>query len=171
MIPAEVVLSRENIAKRTKELGRQITSACSGQTLVLIGVLNGAFIFLADLARAIDLDLEIDFIRIKSYGSSTRPGDILLSREPKLNLNDKNIILVEDIVDTGATMLWLCRYFKKHNPRSLKVCTLIDKPERRTEQITIDYSGFKIKDGFLIGYGLDYAGRFRNLPDIHRGEE
>lgn len=171
MIPTEIVLSKKTIADRTRELGGQITSDYLGSPLVLIGVLNGAFIFLADLVRAIDLDLEIDFIRVKSYGCNTRPGDICLSREPELDLKDKNIILVEDIVDTGSTMVWLRRYFEKHTPLSLKICTLIDKSERRTEQIVVDYSGFKIKDGFLVGYGLDHAGRFRNLPDIHRGEE
>ena len=164
------VLNKEIIANRIKELGSQITADYQGRPLVLIGVLNGAFIFLADLARAIELELEIDFIRVKSYGDGICPGDICLSKEPEIDLKNKEIILVEDIIDTGTTMAWLCRYFEQHNLTSLKICTLIDKSERQVKEIVADYTGFKIEDGFLIGYGLDHAGRFRNLPDIHQGE-
>lgn len=164
----KTILQRREIAERIETLGRQIGTEYTGKKLVAIGILNGAFIFLADLVRAIDLPLEVDFIRVASYGHSTESsGSITLSKEPELDLAGKDVLLVEDIVDSGATMAWLRKYFTaQHKANSVKCCTLIDKSERRTVEVQIDYAGFKLEKGFLVGYGLDCAQAYRNLPEI-----
>ncbi len=162
------VLSHNDIQQRVHELGEKITADYANSDLVLIGVLNGAFIFTADLCRAIDLDLAIDFIRVASYGDGTESsGEIRLSKTPELDLVGKDILLVEDIVDTGTTLAWLVKHFKTQDARSVKVCALVDKTERRTTEIPIDYAGFRINKGFLIGYGLDHAEIYRNLQGIY----
>ena len=162
------VLSKAAIEERINELGKQITADYSGKKVVLLGVLNGAFIFLADLCRAIDLDVEIDFIRVASYGDSTHSsGTIRLSKPSEIDLTGKDVILVEDIVDTGHTMAWLLHHFSEAGANSVKICTLIDKTERRAVNVSIDYPGFLLNQGFLIGYGLDYAEIYRNLPGIY----
>jgi hypoxanthine phosphoribosyltransferase len=162
------VLSHQDIQRRIQEIGQQISRDYLGKRLLLIGVLNGAFIFTADLCRAIDLDLEIDFIRVASYGDSTQSsGTIRLSKEPELDLKDKDILLVEDIVDTGTTLAWLVDHFRNSAARSVRVCALVDKTERRQAEVKVDYVGFPIDQGFLIGYGLDYAEIYRNLPAIY----
>jgi len=167
----QILFGRKEIADKIRQLGRTITADYTGRPLVLIGVLNGAFIFLADLAREIDLTVEIDFIRVASYGdASTTSGTIRLAKPPEIDLNGKDILLVEDIVDTGTTLAWLHQYFGEHNAGSVKICALIDKYERRETAVVVDYSGFRVEKGFLIGYGLDYAERFRNLPEIYQGE-
>ena len=164
----ETILNREQIEDRVTVLGRQINSDYKNKDLVLIGILNGAFIFLADLARAIDLELEVDFIRVASYGDATSTtGTITLSKKPELELKGKDILFVEDIVDTGTTMAWLYRHFAQYEPASVKTCTLIDKHERRETEVSVDYAGFTLNKGFLIGYGLDYAQKFRNLPAVY----
>jgi len=165
---AGTVLGREEIAARVAALGQQITVDYQGKQLVLIGVLNGAFIFLADLARAIELELELDFIRAASYGEAAESsGTVVLRKEPDINLTGKDILIVEDIVDSGLTAAWLRRYFtEKHQTASVKVCALIDKRERRTVTVQVDYAGFTEANGFLVGYGLDYAQRWRNLPEV-----
>ncbi len=169
---SKTILHSKDIQKQTAVLGKQITADYQGKNLVLIGVLNGAFIFLADLARAIDLDLEIDFLRVSSYGNDTSTsGTIALSKEPELDLKGKDILLVEDIVDTGTTLSWLAGYFAQFSPASVKICSLIDKHERRKMDVSVDYVGFTLHKGFLIGYGLDYAQKYRNLPSIHTMEE
>lgn len=161
------VLSKEQIQQRVIELGKQITADYTGQNLVILGVLNGAFIFTADLCRAVELDLEVDFIRVASYGDATHSsGTIRLSKPSELDLRGKQVLLVEDIVDTGHTMAWLINHFSEIGADSVKICTLVDKKERREVQIDVDYTGFEIEKGFLVGYGLDYAERYRNLPDI-----
>ena len=164
----EIVLQRREIAERVESLGRQLTEEYAGKKPVVIGILNGAFIFLADLVRAVDLPVEVDFIRVASYGQDRESsGSITLTKEPELDLDGKDILLVEDIVDSGTTMAWLQEYFtEKHHPNSVKVCTLIDKNERRTVEVQIDYVGFHIEKGFLVGYGLDCAQSYRNLPQI-----
>ncbi|RUM38355.1 MAG: hypoxanthine phosphoribosyltransferase [Desulfobulbus sp.] len=165
---SKTILSSDQINKRILELGNEISSDYKGKKLVLIGILNGAFIFLADLARAIDLELEIDFIRVASYGNNmSTSGTITLAKEPEIDLEGKSILLVEDIVDTGSTLAWLNEYLTKFNPESVKICSLIDKHERREVEVTVDYVGFSLDKGFLIGYGLDYAQKFRNLPAVH----
>ena len=168
MIEKKILFDRQEISIRVKELGRQITRDYQNRPLVLVGVLNGAFIFLADLAREIDLDIKIDFIRVASYGdATTTSGTIRLTKPPEIDLDGKDILLVEDIVDTGTTLAWLHRYFAEHNAGSVKICALIDKYERRETAVEVDYAGFQVEKGFLIGYGLDYAERFRNLSGIY----
>lgn len=166
--PREPVVSTELIQQRVQELGQQITEEYRGKQLVLLGVLNGAFIFAADLCRAIDLDLEIDFIRVTSYGTATvSSGTIRLIKEPGIELAGKEVLLVEDIVDTGTTMAWLRDHFRTSQAQSVRICALIDKKERRTVPVDVDYVGFALDRGFLVGYGLDYAERYRNLNAIY----
>ena len=163
----ETILSREQIHDRVDVLGRQISTDYRDKKLILIGILNGAFIFLADLVRSIDLELEVDFIRVASYGDATSTtGTITLSKKPELELAGKDILLVEDIVDTGTTLAWLHDYFATYQPASIKTCSLIDKHERRETEVKVDYVGFVLNKGFLVGYGLDYAQKFRNLPEV-----
>ena len=162
------ILAKSRIAKRVGELGRRITADYAGKPLVLIGILNGAFMFLADLCRHIDLPLEIDFIRAASYGScSVSSGTINLTKDIELPLADKHVLLVEDIVDTGRTLLCLKQHILTKNPASLKICALLDKKERREVAVAVDYLGFEIEKGFLVGYGLDYAEFHRNYPEIY----
>ena len=166
--PREPVISTDQIHRKVQELGRQITEEYAGKRLVLLGVLNGAFIFAADLCRAIDLDLEIDFIRVASYGASTvSSGTIRLIKEPGIDLAGKEVLLVEDIVDTGTTMAWLRDHFRTSRAQSVRICALIDKKERRMVPVDVDYVGFDLDRGFLVGYGLDYAERYRNLKAIY----
>ena len=164
----ETLISSAEISSRVKILGQQISNDYANRPLILIGILNGAFIFLADLARAITLDIEVDFIRVASYGNETSTsGKISMTKKPELELADKDILLVEDIVDTGSTMAWLNDYLATtFSPASIKICSLIDKKERRQAAVTVDYTGFSVDKGFLAGYGLDYAQRYRNLPEI-----
>jgi len=163
----EIVSSLE-LQARVQELGRQITGAYQGRQLVLLGVLNGAFIFAADLCRAIDLDLEIDFIRVTSYGASTQSsGTIRLLKEPSIDLTGKDVLLIEDIVDTGTTMAWLQDHFRQSPAKTVRICSLIDKKERRSVPVDVDYIGFSLDRGFLVGYGLDCAEKYRNLPAIY----
>ncbi|MEN8189699.1 MAG: hypoxanthine phosphoribosyltransferase [Thermodesulfobacteriota bacterium] len=164
----ETILSAELIGDRTCELGRAITQDYRDKDLLVIGVLKGAFIFMADLIRAIDLPLLTDFIQVSSYGKSTESsGTINLIHEPSVDISGRHILLVEDIVDSGLTMKWLMKHFTGKGAASVKVCSLIDKSERREHPVTIDYVGFDIPQGFLIGYGLDLDETFRNLPGVH----
>ena len=164
----EEIVGCRQLQERVRELGRQITQDYQGRRLVLLGVLNGAFVFAADLCRAIALDLEIDFIRVTSYGASTKSsGQIRLLKEPSIDLNGKDVLLVEDIVDTGATMAWLQEHFRQSPASSVKICSLIDKKERRIVPVEVDYIGFAVNRGFLVGYGLDCAEKYRNLPAIY----
>ncbi len=162
------VLSAERLQKRVLELGAKISRDYVGKKLVLIGVLNGAFIFMADLVRTINIDdMQIDFIRVSSYGkSSESSGAITLTKDVELDLAGKHVLLVEDIIDTGRTLAWLVDVFEKKEAASVRICALIDKAERREVQLQPDYTGFDIADGFLVGYGLDYAEDFRHLPEV-----
>ena len=173
----KVLISREEIAKRVSELGAQITKDFKGQSVNLVGVLKGAAIFLSDLARQVDLDATFDFIGVSSYGNRPSPsqelrtgwdstGEVKLTKDVDQTLKDKNIILVEDILDTGLTMTYLKRLLQARQPKSLKVAALLDKPSRRKLPLEGDYVGFKIPDEFVVGYGLDYAEKYRNLADI-----
>ncbi|MCL2340798.1 MAG: hypoxanthine phosphoribosyltransferase [Proteobacteria bacterium] len=173
MLPArKPLLTARQIQDRVLELGRQITQDYQGRQLVILGVLNGAFIFAADLCRAIALDLEIDFIRVASYGAATvSSGTVRLLQKPGIDLTGKDVLLVEDIVDTGATMAWLQNHFRQSPARSVRICSLIDKKERRTAEVEVDYTGFDLDRGFLVGYGLDSAEHYRNLPAIYALDE
>ncbi len=165
----KLLIPAEEIDKRVKELGARITQDYTGRPVVFIGILKGAFIFLADLVRAVNLpDLEIDFVRLASYGKSdTSSGEVQITKDIELVIKGKDVIVVEDIVDTGYTLEYFQEVLKLHEPRSVKICCLIDKAERRKAKINIDYCGFKIPKGFLVGYGLDFAEKWRHLPGIY----
>ena len=164
----ELIISRENLQKKIRELAERISADYKGKKLVMIGVLNGAFIFLADLSRAVTIPHEIDFIRVASYrNSSSSSGEITLSKDVEIDLIGKDILLVEDIVDTGTTLAWLEKQFAGKHASSLRICALIDKKERRKSDVEVNYTGFEIERGFLIGYGLDYAEQYRHLPEIY----
>jgi len=163
----KVLLTQEQIAKKVAELGAQITRDFVGESVVLIGVLKGATIFLADLAREIKLDATFDFIAVSSYGNSQRQsGEVKLMKDVDHSMEGKNIILVEDILDTGLTLTYLRNLLLAHKPKSLKIAALLDKVSRRQQPIHGDYVGFEIPDEFVVGYGLDFAERFRNLPEV-----
>jgi hypoxanthine phosphoribosyltransferase len=163
----KVLLTREQIAKKVAELGSQITSDFEGESLVLIGVLKGATIFLADLAREIKLDVSFDFIAVSSYGNSKQQsGEVKLMKDVDHSMEGRNIILVEDILDTGLTLTYLKNILLGHQPKTVKIAALLDKVSRRTQPIQGDYVGFEIPDEFVVGYGLDFAERYRNLPDV-----
>ena len=177
MTELKVLISRQEIAKRVSELGAQITKDFAGQSVILVGVLKGAAIFLSDLARHIDLDSTFDFIGVSSYGNRPTPtqelqsgwdstGEVKLTKDVDQSMKDRNVILVEDILDTGLTMTYLKKMLLARQPRSLKVAALLDKPSRRKLPLEGNYVGFKIPDEFVVGYGLDYAEKYRNLPDI-----
>jgi hypoxanthine phosphoribosyltransferase len=173
----QVLLTNQQIAQKVKELGAQITRDFAGQSVIFVGVLKGATIFLADLARAVQLDATFDFIGVSSYGNRPSPahelqhgwdstGEVRLTKDVDQSMADKNIIVVEDILDTGLTLTFLKKILLAHQPRALKIAALLDKPSRRKMPIEGDYVGFKIPDEFVVGYGLDYAERYRNLADI-----
>jgi hypoxanthine phosphoribosyltransferase len=177
MAELKVLISRQDIAKRVRELGEQITKDFAGESIILVGVLKGAAIFLSDLARNIDLDSTFDFIGVSSYGNRPSPtqelksgwdstGEVKLTKDVDQSMKDKNVILVEDILDTGLTMTYLKKMLLARQPRSLRVASLLDKPSRRKLPLEGDYVGFKIPDEFVVGYGLDYAEKYRNLADI-----
>lgn len=154
------------------ELGSAISSDFQGQPVVLIGVLKGATIFLSDLARNIALDATFDFISVSSYGKQKQSsGEVKLNKDVDTSMEGKNVILVEDILDTGVTMSYLLRMLAAHKPKELKIAALLDKASRRVTPIHADYVGFEIPDQFVVGYGMDAAERYRNLPDICVVEE
>jgi len=163
------VLSSETIKTRVNELGEQISRDYHGRPMVLIGILNGAFIFMADLVRHIKNPLlQIDFVRLASYGSQTEPsGQISFTKDIELDIKGKDVLVVEDIVDTGYTLKYLKEVLKLHNPASVRICCLIDKKERREVPIEVDYVGFDIPRGFLVGYGLDFDENYRGLPAVY----
>lgn len=163
----EVLLSREQIADGVARIGQEITRDFAGESVMLLGVLKGACLFLSDLARQIELEATFDFIAVRSYGTQKESaGEVQLIKDVTTPLEDKNVILVEDILDTGLTFTFLRKLLLARKPRTLKLAALLDKPSRRQNPVQADYIGFKIPDKFVVGYGLDYAERFRNLPDI-----
>lgn len=162
-----VQLDADTIAARVAELGEQITKDYAGSDLHMICVLNGAFVFMADLVRAIDLPLSVDFLSVSSYGSRTESsGEVRLLKDLEQSLKGRHVIIVEDIIDTGLTMQYLIGYMQGRNPASVKVATLLSKPSRRLVEVPIDYVGFTIEDAFVYGYGLDVDHRLRNLPYV-----
>lgn len=161
------MLPTETIAARVKELGAQITRDYAGRPLVLVGVLKGSFIFAADLARQIDLPLRIDFLGVRSYGEGTEStGVVQIVNDLSRPIEGEDVILVEDIVDTGLTVAHLMDLFRTRRPASVKVCSLLHKPARARVSVNIDYLGFTIEDKFVVGYGLDFAEKYRNLPYV-----
>lgn len=163
----KVLLSHDQIAEAVSRMGQQISRDFAGESVVLIGVLKGAVFFLSDLARQIELDATFDFIAVRSYGTKKETtGEVQLIKDVTTPLRDVNLILVEDILDTGLTLTFLKKHFLAHQPRAFRIAALLDKPSRRAANIQADYVGFQIPDKFVIGYGLDYAERYRNLKDI-----
>lgn len=170
--PGGVLISREEIAARVVELGQSISREHGGGVPLLVGVLKGAAVFMADLIRAIPSPVAIDFMAVSSYGPATRSsGAVRLTADLSVSIEGRDVILVEDIVDSGRTIHYLRRNLETRHPRSLEVCTLLDKMERRQIEVTLDYVGFVIPDRFVVGYGFDLAGLYRGLPEIHALED
>jgi hypoxanthine phosphoribosyltransferase len=168
----KILISRGEIAKAVDRLASQINRDYQGKQPLLIGVLKGSFVFMADLIRQLDLPLELDFIRLSSYGAAKESsGKVRVVQGVKTPIKGRDVLVVEDIVDTGITTFFLLDYLKKKKPASLKLCALTDKPSRRRVPVPIDYLGFTVPDEFIVGYGLDLDQRFRNLPDIYALED
>jgi len=173
----KVLISREQIAYRVAAMGAQITREFSGEAVIFVGVLKGAAIFLSDLARHVQLDATFDFIGVSSYGNRPSPshelkygwdstGEVRVTKDVDQSMKERNVILVEDILDTGLTLTFLKNLIMTHQPKAFRIAALLDKPSRRKQPVSADYVGFSIPDEFVVGYGLDYAERYRNLPDI-----
>jgi hypoxanthine phosphoribosyltransferase len=162
---AEVLLSEEQIRAKVAELGERITADYAGSEVTLVSVLKGSLPFMADLMRQIDLPLRIDLMEVSSYGGTAieSSGLVRILKDLSAPIDDRHVLLVEDIIDTGLTLNYLLRYLRGKNPRSIKVCSLLDKPARRLVEIPLDYVGFEIPDAFVVGYGLDYGEVYRNL--------
>jgi hypoxanthine phosphoribosyltransferase len=161
------LISQEAISQRVAELAQQIGRDYADRDVVMIGVLKGVFIFMADLVRALPFAVEVDFVRLSSYGAGTATsGEVHITKDVELPIRDRDVLIVEDIVDTGLTLAFLKQHLASHRPRSLKVCCFIDKKERREVDVPLDYVGFPIDQGFLVGYGLDCGEQDRTLPEI-----
>ncbi|WP_462269784.1 hypoxanthine phosphoribosyltransferase [Desulfobacter sp.] len=160
------LISQQEIKEKIREIGQNITRDYKGLDLVVVGVLKGAFVFMADLVRQISIDHEIDLLGVSSYEGTSSTGQIVFTKQPDLELKGRDVLLVEDIVDTGRTLAKTVESMQLLSPRSIKICALIDKTERREAQIHVDYSCFCIDGGFIVGYGLDYNEKYRNLPAI-----
>lgn len=161
------IISQADMQKRIRELGKQIAEDYEGKKPVMVGVLKGAFAFFSDLVRGIHLPVLVDFIVVSSYGSGAKPsGQVKIVSDLTVDVKGCDVLLVEDIVDSGLTLTYLKGKLKRKNPRSIKVCTLLNKPERRIKPVKLDYVGFDISNKYVVGYGLDYQGKYRNLPYI-----
>jgi hypoxanthine phosphoribosyltransferase len=163
----KVLLRRSAIQRRIREMGRQISRDFKGERVHLIGVLKGASIFLSDLIRQIHLEVSLDFIAVSSYGKGSQSsGQVRLTKDLDTSIEGLNVILVEDILDTGLTLNYLLRVLQQRRPRALRIAVLLDKPDRRIKEVNAEYVGFQIPNEFVVGYGLDYAERYRNLRDV-----
>ena len=168
----KILISRDEIAKAVDRLASEIKRDYQGKQPLLIGVLKGSFMFMADLIRQLDLPLELDFIGLSSYGAARESsGRVRVVQGVKAPIKGRDVLMIEDIVDTGITISFLLNYLKKKQPASLKLCALTDKPSRRRVPVSIDYLGFTVPNKFIVGYGLDFNQRFRNLPDIYALED
>jgi len=172
MAKIKQMLSEEQIAKKVVELAKRIEKDFEGEELLVVGILKGASIFVSDLIRKINLDVNIDFMSVSSYGNGTQSSGIVkILKDLDVNIEGKNVLIVEDIIDSGLTLSNLVETLKTRNPKSLKLCTLLDKPQRRVVDIPVDYVGFVIEDKFIVGYGIDWGEKYRNLPYIGVVEE
>lgn len=161
-------ISPEDLERRIDEVAGRINADYDGKSVLIIGILNGAFIFAADLVRRLSVPVEIDFVRLSSYGSRAETsGVVQVTKAVELPIEGRHVLVVEDIVDTGTTLAWYLERLREYNPESVKVCALIDKLERREVEIPLDYACFRLDHGFLVGYGLDYSEKHRNLPGIY----
>jgi hypoxanthine phosphoribosyltransferase len=164
----EILFPRAIIQTRVQELASQISGDYAGRELIIIGILKGAFIFMADLIRAMRIPCKVDFVRIASYGASSEStGKVVMTKDIETSIRGRDILIVEDIVDTGLTLQYLVDWFKERNPQSLKVCAFLDKRKKRKVSFEADYVGFTIDDGFVVGYGLDFSEQYRFLPEIY----
>ena len=164
----QVVFDKDVIAKRVRELGREISHRYGDEPLVCVCVLKGAFVFFADLIRSLSIDPELDFVRLASYaGGTSREGKMIFSKDMEVSIEDKHVLIVEDIVDTGHSMHYLTQVFQARNPRSIAIAALVDKNERRELDVTVDFPGFALDKGFIVGYGLDYDEKYRGLEGIY----
>ena len=162
-----ILFDERTLANAVERLGAQISRDYQGQELLVICILKGASIFMADLIRKIDLPIQIDFMAVSSYGHSTQSsGVVKINKDLDTDIENRHILIVEDIIDSGLTLKYLSENLQSRRPKSLKICTLLDKPERRKTHLNIDYTGFEIPDVFIVGYGIDYAEHYRNLPYI-----
>jgi len=163
----QVLYTEEQLRSRVREVGAQITADYAGREPLLISVLRGSYIFMADLTRAIGLDVTVDFMAVSSYGAGTvSSGQVEIKKDLSDSIEGKDLIIVEDILDSGNTLYYLMDVLRARKPASIRICALMDKPDRRTKPITADYVGFTIPDAFIVGYGLDYAEKYRNLPYV-----
>ena len=163
----KLLFSREEIAETVARMAREISVDYADKKLVLVGVLKGAFVFLADLVRELTIPAAIEFVRIASYGSKKESsGEIKVKKDVEIPLEGKDVLIIEDIVDTGLSLKFLIEHLRAHKPASLKVCALVDKKARREVEVQVDYTGFTMTDGFIVGYGIDFNERYRALPEI-----
>lgn len=168
----KLLFSRDQIEEAVRRLGAEISSDYRGRCPLLIGVLKGAFMFLADLLRHLSIPVEVDFVRLSSYGCRTETsGVVRMTKELESDIRGRDVIVVEDIVDTGLSLKFLLEELRAQGPSSLRVCALVDKRARREVEVRVDYVGFEIEEGFIVGYGIDYAERYRELPEIYVLEE
>jgi len=163
----DILITEENIKKRVSELGKKISIDYKGKEIVAIGILKGAWVFMADLVREIEIPVMCDFIGVSSYGDAAVSSErVKLISDIRIPVNGKDVLLIDDIIDTGFSIKFVKDYIESKNPAGIKMCVLLDKPSRRKEDIHVDYTGFTIPDRFVVGYGLDYAEKYRNLPYI-----
>ena len=167
-----VMITQEQISERAAQIGREIEKDFDGEPVVLVGILRGAVMWMVDIMKNVNLDMVIDFMAVSSYGSSTKSsGVVRINKDLDTDVAGKNVIIVEDIVDSGTTLSYLRGYFENREAKGVKICTLLDKPSGRKVDIDVDYIGFTVDDRFIVGYGLDYDQRYRNLPYITYLEE
>lgn len=165
---ADLLFSPEELRNKIKELGNKISQDFAGEELLVVGILKGAFIFMADLVREIDIPVSIDFMDVSSYGmSSLSSGEVKIIKDLDFSIEDKNVLIVEDIIDTGLTLNYIVEILKKRNPKRVSICCLLDKPSRRKSPIKPEYVGYAIPDEFVVGFGLDYAEKYRNCPAVY----
>lgn len=163
----EVLVGRDEIREMVQRLGKMISEDYKGEELILVGVLKGGFVFLADLMREISIPVDMDLISVSSYGATTKSSGIVrIIKDVDINVSGKHVLIVEDIVDTGLTLKYLKELFNTRGPKSVKICSAFDKPSRRKIDLDIEYRGIEVPDKFIVGYGLDYSGKYRNLPDV-----
>ncbi|MBR2739482.1 MAG: hypoxanthine phosphoribosyltransferase [Oscillospiraceae bacterium] len=164
---SRILFTEEQIKARVEELGKQISADFKGEDIVVIGLLKGCFMFIADLMRAIDTNVAVDFMVVSSYGSGVvSSGEIKVRKDYSIDIEGKNVLVIDDILDTGRTLAFVKDYLIVKSPKTIKLCTLLDKPERKTSKVEVDYVGFSVPDEFVVGYGLDYDEKYRNLPFI-----
>lgn len=166
MVPGKVLISEKEIKKKVRELAKKVSLYYKGEDVIMIGVLKGAFVFLSDLMRAVKFPVKVDFMAVKSYKGTETTGEVNILLDLREDIEGKDVLIVEDIVDTGITLNAVKRILEKRKPKSLRICALLDKKERRVVDVKVDYIGFAIPNKFVVGYGLDFEEKYRNLPYV-----